>query len=270
MTARTLLRTAARDARRGRRDCLPEGPLSIIGAAAKTRSLPQPAAAISRGARSRAIFRSLRISPPLAVAATPDAMRHCRPLYLRASDAKPPQAKAPAALSHQVRDCGAESSGYLRHFMPTVSTAPWTAAEFAQAYWPCPEPSASLRDESDEPVGFVLLRSAADEAEIITIGTRPFARRRGIGQRAHRCSARSFCGNAASTRLLIEVAASNAPALALYRQVGFAAAGSAARLLRACRRAARGCHRHAQGAVAHEQVAAGASFSPASHCSHCR
>ena len=42
--------------------------------------------------------------------------------------------------------------------------------------------------EQDEPAGFVLTRAAADEAEIITIGTRPFAQRRGVAQGPARSS----------------------------------------------------------------------------------
>jgi ribosomal-protein-alanine N-acetyltransferase len=73
-------------------------------------------------------------------------------------------------------------------------------------------------------LGFALLRRAADEAEIITIGTRPLAQRRGIARKliAHAAARLAALG---ATSLFIEVAGSNAAARALYAACGFAEAG---------------------------------------------
>jgi len=72
--------------------------------------------------------------------------------------------------------------------------------------------------------GFVLVRVAADEAEILTIATHPASRRRGI--------ARALLGRAArhaaelgATSLFLEVAEDNEPALALYATAGFTLRG---------------------------------------------
>ncbi len=72
--------------------------------------------------------------------------------------------------------------------------------------------------------GFVLARVAADEAEILTLAVRPAARRRGL---AARLVARAATAAAAlGARVLwLEVAEGNAPALGLYRALGFVEAG---------------------------------------------
>jgi len=72
--------------------------------------------------------------------------------------------------------------------------------------------------------GFILLRVAADEAEILTLAVAPHARRKGAGgalvsgaaARAHALGAQ---------RMFLEVATSNAAARALYGQFGFAEVG---------------------------------------------
>lgn len=75
-----------------------------------------------------------------------------------------------------------------------------------------------------EGAGLVLARMAADEAEILTFGVVPDARRRGHGAallRGALAAARSRGAGA----MFLEVAAGNAPALALYAREGFAEVG---------------------------------------------
>jgi len=71
---------------------------------------------------------------------------------------------------------------------------------------------------------FLLLRVAADEAEILSLGTRPAARRRGHARELvrHAVAAAQAAG---ARRLFLEVAADNAAAVALYRAHGFVEAG---------------------------------------------
>ena len=45
-----------------------------------------------------------------------------------------------------------------------------------------PGTTALVTVDRGEPIAFVLFRRAADEVEIITIGTRPFAQRRGAAR----------------------------------------------------------------------------------------
>ena len=81
-----------------------------------------------------------------------------------------------------------------------------------------------VAEQAGEPVGFHLSRTAADEAEIISIGVRPDARRAGIGA-ALLVDAMDRARAAGSAALFVEVAADNAAAIALYRRTGFAQVG---------------------------------------------
>jgi ribosomal-protein-alanine N-acetyltransferase len=74
------------------------------------------------------------------------------------------------------------------------------------------------------PDGFILARTTADEAEILTIATRPENRRRGIGHALLREAARIAQQRGAET-LFLEVDANNHAALALYKSEGFARTG---------------------------------------------
>lgn len=76
-----------------------------------------------------------------------------------------------------------------------------------------------------QPEGFLLGWCAAGEGEIISVGVRPPARRRGIG--AHLVAAAlSHAKSLDVRRLALEVAEDNAAAVGLYRRQGFAIAGS--------------------------------------------
>lgn len=68
--------------------------------------------------------------------------------------------------------------------------------------------------------GFVLLRIAADEAEILTIAVAGSLRRRGIG-RALMDSALRYLHAERIASLFLEVSWDNAAAIALYRRLGF-------------------------------------------------
>jgi len=72
--------------------------------------------------------------------------------------------------------------------------------------------------------GFVLARVAADEAEILTLAVAPAARRQGIGSGLMAAALAGATARGAAV-MLLEVAAGNAAALALYRALGFAEVG---------------------------------------------
>lgn len=72
--------------------------------------------------------------------------------------------------------------------------------------------------------GFVMVRTVADEAEILTLAVRPEARRRGLGLSLTLQAARA-AREAGAARLFLEVAEGNAAARALYARAGFVEAG---------------------------------------------
>ena len=96
--------------------------------------------------------------------------------------------------------------------------APWDAAAFESLLG---QAGVHLAEDPD---GFILMRTAADEAEILTLAVRPGARRRGLGAAL---GARGAAGAAArgAPRLFLEVADDNAAARALYARAGFVEAG---------------------------------------------
>ena len=71
---------------------------------------------------------------------------------------------------------------------------------------------------------FVLARVAADEAEILSLGTAPDARRKGLGRALVHASAAEAAKRGAG-KIFLEVSAANAPARAFYSTLGFAEVG---------------------------------------------
>ncbi len=96
---------------------------------------------------------------------------------------------------------------------------PWSAAEFTALL---ADPLVFLLVEGD--AGFLLGRSVAGEAELLTLAVAPEARQRGLGRRL----VARFLYQArlrGAGEAFLEVAADNAPALALYARAGFDEAG---------------------------------------------
>lgn len=85
--------------------------------------------------------------------------------------------------------------------------------------------------EADLPVGFAIWRLAADEAEILTIGVIPEARRRGIAA----CLLARIIQDAeiaGVVSMFLEVDAGNDGAIGLYEAAGFEPVGARARYYR--------------------------------------
>ena len=72
-----------------------------------------------------------------------------------------------------------------------------------------------------KPVGFAILRSAAEEAEVLSLGVVPRARGRGVGAALLNAALERLPRRRARA-LFLEVDGGNTPALALYRRFGFA------------------------------------------------
>ncbi|WP_422374266.1 ribosomal protein S18-alanine N-acetyltransferase [Roseibium sp.] len=74
------------------------------------------------------------------------------------------------------------------------------------------------------PLGFLILRTAADEAEVITIAVHPRQRGRGIGKQLMEAGLFRLYGERCKS-LFLEVDAANESALLLYRGLGFKEVG---------------------------------------------
>jgi ribosomal-protein-alanine N-acetyltransferase len=105
------------------------------------------------------------------------------------------------------------------------------AAAF-EAPWP-PEAFSSLMGTpgvftlaavDGAPIGLILMRAIAGEAEILTLAVEPAHRRRGVA-RALLTAGLGLAVRAGAETCFLEVAADNAAALALYRAAGFEEAG---------------------------------------------
>lgn len=104
------------------------------------------------------------------------------------------------------------------HGRAFLTPRPWRADEFA----------AFLADASTDlitlPGGFALIRTIADEAELLTLAVDPEHRRKGLATTLlEQGQTRAQVRGAVS--LFLEVAADNAGAIALYEKAGFARTG---------------------------------------------
>ncbi|MBV8939579.1 MAG: ribosomal protein S18-alanine N-acetyltransferase [Alphaproteobacteria bacterium] len=105
--------------------------------------------------------------------------------------------------------------------------SPWSAEEFARLL-ASPGCVALGKLVGEALGGFVLLRAAADEAEILTLAVIPACRSEGVGMALVE-AAIGEAGRRGAATMFLEVAENNAPALALYARAGFAAVSRRAR-----------------------------------------
>lgn len=146
-----------------------------------------------------------------------------QPVYLRPSGAElPARARGEIAMV----EAGPEHAEVLSALHGDCFDEDWPAADIARIM-ALPGAVALLAfaaSDPHRPAGFALARRAAHEAEIISIGTSPAHRRRGIARRLVGGLADRLIG-AGARALFIEVAAGNAAARMLYQSLGFAPAG---------------------------------------------
>ena len=74
------------------------------------------------------------------------------------------------------------------------------------------------------PDGFIVVRAAFDEAEILTLAVRAEARRRGVGRALVEAAAERAAALGVRD-IFLEVGTANEPAKSLYRALGFVAVG---------------------------------------------
>ena len=145
------------------------------------------------------------------------------PLYLRTPDAKPQAATSPQPAGLALKAVSQEAANVLAALHAACFDSPWKAEAFSDLL-AMPGAAATIATERGSPVGFLLTRRAADEAEVITIGTSPAVQRRGIGRSMLNHRLTEFSGSGVH-HVFMEVARSNSAALALYASLGFTEAG---------------------------------------------
>ena len=107
----------------------------------------------------------------------------------------------------------------------TLFDEPWDAASFQQ-FLSHPGSVALIARQGNpqQTIGFIVGQLAADEAEILTFGVIKDWQRLGIGRRLLDGLQRAASRGGAS-KLFLEVAEDNLPALVLYSRTGFKEAG---------------------------------------------
>jgi len=136
---------------------------------------------------------------------TPEAPSSAHPPHGAHSTANGDAALTPAALA-------------ATHAAAFTGDRPWSAEEFAALL------SLAGMILTGDARSFILGRVTLDEAEILTIATRPDARRQGLA-RARLAQFEDAAEIAGATSVFLEVAADNNPALALYQTSGYAQVG---------------------------------------------
>jgi ribosomal-protein-alanine N-acetyltransferase len=99
----------------------------------------------------------------------------------------------------------------------------WSAADLA-GWIGRNEAFAMAAETAGEILGFGLALAAGDDAELLTIASRPGRRRSGAGRAIFR-ALNAEAGRRGLTRWVLEAAETNSAALALYRSEGFVEIG---------------------------------------------
>ncbi len=99
----------------------------------------------------------------------------------------------------------------------------WDAKSFASLL-DSPGIFGFLAEKDDRTAGFVLVRAAAEEAEILSIGVKMDSRRHGLGTRLVKTAAQHV-GRLGVSELFLEVGNGNVAARELYASLGFSKVG---------------------------------------------
>lgn len=124
---------------------------------------------------------------------------------------------------HVVEPLGEDDLLYLPAIHAEDFPRPWSEHEFETLLEQDPVFGFAVWQVGNRgagPSGFVLARLVAGEAEILTIAVRRAQRRRGFGRDLMEAVLRELHAHRAEM-LFLEVDATNAPAIALYRRLGF-------------------------------------------------
>lgn len=210
---------------------LPAGPAMLVGSGS---------ALLQAAARNLSGRDDLQLSP---VSPDPDPVLVARlaagrprpatapaPLYIRPPDAKLPSVVVAATqkLPLNIQPCGLEAAAVLAALHAEAfagqSQELWSEQSLRELLAMPGALALIALQGGDQPVGFILLRLAADEAEIITLAVQPQLRRQGVARRLLTVGLAKVIGRGAQ-QCFLEVADTNVAARALYESAGFAEVG---------------------------------------------
>jgi len=124
-------------------------------------------------------------------------------------------------MSPVIRPAEMSDAGALARIHADCFDGPWSAESFGGLLHRPGMLALVAKDAAETDLqSFILVQLAADESEIISLGTRPSARRSGLA-RALLSHAVAEAAHHGAKTMFLEVAEDNAAALALYRGCGF-------------------------------------------------
>ncbi len=131
-------------------------------------------------------------------------------------------------MSIVVRQVGSEAAGTLAS-VHAMCRSPeheeqWSAAAIATLIKPPGATALLAGDAADRVVGLSLVRTVAEDLEILALGVVPAARRRGVAGALLR-AIDEVAARARAERVVLEVAVDNEAAARAYRRHGFVATG---------------------------------------------
>lgn len=194
----------------------PVGPTLVIGTAAND----LVAASDRTDLQTSPDFDLPSASGFAAYAATlPDPIGMPDPIYLREADAKPQSAALRGLPDLQILIADNAAVPVLAQLHAMCFEEAWDEIAIT-SLMASPSVGALLATSAEGPVGLLLYRIVADEAEILTLGVDPNLRRRGAGK--------ALIESLLALKIpqvFLEVASSNDDAIKLYTKAGFEQAG---------------------------------------------
>jgi tRNA threonylcarbamoyl adenosine modification protein YeaZ/ribosomal-protein-alanine acetyltransferase len=154
-------------------------------------------------------------------AAQPEPTHMPDPVYLREADAKP-QKDLLRGLGGLEISPSDDLPALAKLHTASFETA-WNEKDLSEVL-ASPGCVALLAKSDDGPVGFLIYRAVADEAEIITVCVDPAYQRRGTGLQIVLVT-QQLLKSLKINSLFLEVAADNKEAISLYARAGFVEAG---------------------------------------------
>lgn len=122
------------------------------------------------------------------------------------------------------REFGPDDSPQMAEMHAKSFDRPWKAWEIRRVLASSGNFAFGAFDIDGAFAGFIAARRLVDEAEILTLAVDPGARQRGVGRALTRAAA-AKAATLGAQRLILEVAADNPAAIALYEGFGFSTVG---------------------------------------------